>query len=48
MAEMTKAEIRAAKRLAEKLKGEPEISNPHALARWIVKRRRMKDAGKRA
>lgn len=35
---MTRKQVRRAKRLAERLKGERGIRNPHALARWSVKR----------
>lgn len=33
---MTDAELKKAKKLAEKLKGKKDITNPHALARWMV------------
>jgi hypothetical protein len=33
-----KPEIKAAKKLAEKLKGKGAIDNPHALSRWMVAR----------
>jgi hypothetical protein len=36
---MSKPKLRKAKRLAEKLKGKPGIDNPHALARYMVKRK---------
>jgi hypothetical protein len=39
---MTRKQIKKAKRLAERLKGKPGISNPHALARWQVKRQAKK------
>lgn len=33
--------LRKAKRLAEKMKGNPDIDNPHALARWAAARGRI-------
>lgn len=32
------AKLAQAKRLAEKLKATPKVSNPHALARWMIAR----------
>jgi hypothetical protein len=42
---MTTAEIKKAKKLAEKMKGKPEIDNPHALSRHVVKKQRKKKRG---
>lgn len=37
-ADMSPEQVERAKRLAEKLKGQEGVENPHALARWIVQR----------
>lgn len=44
---MTRKQIGKAKRLAEKLKGKRGIDNPHALARWQVRRKAKRTAKKR-
>lgn len=44
---LTKSQLRRSKRLAEKLKGKKRITNPFALARWMVKRKRRKKKRKR-
>ena len=37
---MTDAELKKAKKLAEKMKGKKGIDNPHALARWMIEHRK--------
>ena len=43
---MTPSQTQRAKRQAERLKGEHGVDNPHALARWQIKRG-QKVGGKR-
>jgi hypothetical protein len=38
MAKMSKRQLAKSSRMAEKMKKHPDIDNPHALARWQVKR----------
>jgi len=39
---MTDADLKKAKKLAEKMKGKKGVDNPHALARWMIEHQKKK------
>ena len=39
---MTDAELKKAKKLAEKMKGKKGVDNPHALAKWMIDHQKKK------